>query len=112
MRLDHVGSECRRAVQLHRRRSRARQGNFNMASQKVRGVDVEATYRLSLSNSLPTRCRVPITIRVIGTRNLENFTDDGNPNTLDFETVGAAVPKYPPEQQVPELYGGPVHRRR
>ncbi len=28
--------------------TQARQGNFNMASQKVRGVDVEATYRVSL----------------------------------------------------------------
>jgi len=72
--------------------TQARQGNFNMASQKVRGVDVEATYRVSLDQIAETLPGA-LTIRVIGTRNLENFTDDGNPNTLDFETVGAAVPK-------------------
>jgi iron complex outermembrane recepter protein len=55
-------------------------------------VDVEATYRLSL-DQLADALPGAVTVRVIGTRNLENFTDDGNPNTLDFETVGAAVPK-------------------
>ena len=72
--------------------TQARQGNFNMASQKVRGVDVEVSYRLplaQLADALPGAVQV----RVIGTRTLENLTDDGNPNTLDFETVGATVPK-------------------
>ena len=72
--------------------AQARQGNFNMASQKVRGVDVEATYRVSL-DQLAETLPGDVTLRVIGTRNLENFTDDGNPNTLDFDTVGAGVPK-------------------
>ncbi|MEJ1966071.1 MAG: TonB-dependent receptor [Gammaproteobacteria bacterium] len=72
--------------------AQARQGNFNMASQKVRGVDVEASYRFSL-DQLAEDLPGAVQLRVIGTRNLENFTDDGNPNTLDFETVGAGVSK-------------------
>ncbi len=67
--------------------TQAQQGNFNLASQKVKGVDVEATYRFALDPGT-------MQLRVIGTRNLKNFTDDGNSNTLDFETVGAAIPKW------------------
>lgn len=72
--------------------TQARQGNFNMASQRVRGVDVEASYHFaldSIAHGLPGQ----VNLRVIGTRALENFTDDGNPNTLDFEVVGVTIPK-------------------
>jgi iron complex outermembrane receptor protein len=72
--------------------TQARQGNFNLASQRVRGVDVEASYHFALDkivDGLPGAMQ----LRVIGTRALENFTDDGNPNTLDFETVGVVIPK-------------------
>ena len=73
--------------------TQARQGNFNMASQKVRGVDVEASYHFALSK-IAEPLPGDVQLRVVGTRNLENFTDDGNANTLDFETVGAAIPKF------------------
>lgn len=72
--------------------TQAQQGNFNMASQTVRGVDIEASYNFSLSsiaNGLPGA----VVLHAIGTRAIENFTDDGNPDTLDFETVGAVIPK-------------------
>src|SRR5262249_4651994 len=70
----------------------ARQGNFNMAEQHVRGVDVEASYRLPLSR-LGEELPGSLQFRVIGTRNLKNFTDDGNPNTLDFSAIGSGLPR-------------------
>ncbi len=46
-----------------------------MASQKVRGVDVEATYRVPLSTQIAeTLPGTSSQLRVIGTRNLENST--------------------------------------
>ncbi len=69
----------------------AQQGNFNLASQTVRGVDGEANYRVSLDQiDLPGA----FSLRVIGTRAFENFTNQGNPNVLNFETVNAAIPKW------------------
>jgi iron complex outermembrane recepter protein len=72
--------------------TQARQGNFNEASQRVRGVDVEASYHFDL-NKLADALPGSVQLRVIGTRALENYTDDGNPNTLDFEVVGVSIPK-------------------
>ncbi len=37
--------------------TQAQQGNFNLASQRVRGVDVEASYHFSL-DKMPTGCPV------------------------------------------------------
>lgn len=72
--------------------TQARQGNFNMAEQTVEGVDVEASYRLPL-NRLGGELPGSLQLRVIGSRNLKNFTDDGNPNTLEFDSIGAGTPK-------------------
>jgi outer membrane receptor protein involved in Fe transport len=72
--------------------TQARQGNFNQASQRVRGVDVEASYHFSL-DKIAAGLPGELALRVIGTRALENYTDDGNPNTLEFETVNVTVPK-------------------
>jgi outer membrane receptor protein involved in Fe transport len=72
--------------------TKARQGNFNMASQKARGIDVEASYRFplaALADSLPGS----ISMRLIGSRNLENFTEDGLASTINVDSIGAGVPK-------------------
>jgi iron complex outermembrane recepter protein len=72
--------------------STVRQGNFNLASQKARGVDMEASYTLPLSTiseALPGELR----FRLIGTRYIENIVD--NAITPPIDSVGTrTLPKF------------------
>lgn len=52
------------------------QGNYNLARQIARGIDVDATYHLPLS-VLAADWRGDVIFRFTGTRYLENVTDDG-----------------------------------
>ncbi|WP_293643141.1 TonB-dependent receptor plug domain-containing protein [Sphingopyxis sp. RIFCSPHIGHO2_12_FULL_65_19] len=54
---------------------------FNAASQKVRGIDMDASYRMPLGNGA-------VTLRGIATRYLENRFDSGVPNTVVIDTTG------------------------
>lgn len=57
------------------------QGNFNFAKQRANGIDVEASYNFGLG-TLPGK----MSLRLMGTRYLENVIDDGI--TLPNDSVG------------------------
>ncbi len=69
--------------------STVQQGNFNLAQQKARGVDFEASYNFPLSafSSLPGS----VSMRLVGSRYIENVTDNGI--TVANEAVGATLPE-------------------
>jgi iron complex outermembrane receptor protein len=52
------------------------QGNFNFASQKASGVDIEASYNFGLA-SLVDSWNGNVTLRLMGTRYIENVSEDG-----------------------------------
>lgn len=52
------------------------QGNYNLARQTARGIDVDLTYNLPMSTLLAA-ARGRLEFRFTGTRYLENVTDDG-----------------------------------
>jgi len=52
------------------------QGNFNFASQKASGIDIEASYNFGLA-SLVDSWVGNMTLRLMGTRYLENISNDG-----------------------------------
>jgi outer membrane receptor protein involved in Fe transport len=60
---------------------------FNAASQQVRGIDFDASYRLPL-NRLFDSADGTFTLRGIATRYLENRFDSGVPGTVVVNTVG------------------------
>ncbi len=56
---------------------------FNAASQKVRGVDIDASYRIPMAQGSGA-----FTIRGLATRYLENRFNSGVPGTVVLNTVG------------------------
>src|SRR5690606_3572022 len=48
---------------------------FNLAKRLARGMDIEASYRMPVNNLFGTAG--DLTFRMLGTRFLENFVDDG-----------------------------------
>jgi outer membrane receptor protein involved in Fe transport len=71
---------------------------FNAASQKVRGVDIEASYRLPLDR-LFSDANGAFTLRGLATRYLENRFNSGVPGTVVVNTAGvnggqASTPKW------------------
>lgn len=65
---------------------RVEQGNFNIASQQASGVDIEASYRFALS-SLFSATQGDVSLRLMGTRYIENLIDDTM--TTPTDSVGA-----------------------
>lgn len=55
---------------------------FNAASQKVRGIDIDASYRLPVGNA------GAVTLRGLATRYLENRFDSGVPGTVVVDSTG------------------------
>jgi outer membrane receptor protein involved in Fe transport len=71
---------------------------FNAASQEVRGVDIDASYRLPLDR-LFGDADGAFTLRGLATRYLENRFDSGVPGTVALNTAGvnggqASTPKW------------------
>lgn len=60
---------------------------FNAASQTVRGIDIDASYRLPLDR-LFDDANGSFTIRGLATRYLENRFDSGVPGTIVLDTTG------------------------
>ena len=60
---------------------------FNAASQKVRGVDIDASYRLPL-NRLFDAADGAFTLRGLATHYIENRFDSGVPGTVVLNTAG------------------------
>jgi outer membrane receptor protein involved in Fe transport len=60
---------------------------FNAASQKVRGVDIDASYRLPLDR-LFNDADGAFTLRSLATRYIENRFDSGVPGTVVLNTAG------------------------
>jgi outer membrane receptor protein involved in Fe transport len=60
---------------------------FNAASQKVRGVDIEASYRLPLDR-LFGNADGAFTLRGLATHYIENRFDSGVPGTVALNTAG------------------------
>ena len=60
---------------------------FNAASQEVRGIDFDASYRLPL-NRLFSGAAGTFTLRGIATRYLENRFDSGQPGAVVTDSVG------------------------
>lgn len=56
---------------------------FNAATQKVRGIDIDASYRLPLGGSAGA-----LTLRGLATRYLENLFDSGVPGTVVVDSTG------------------------
>lgn len=64
---------------------RVEQGNFNIANQKARGIDLEASYSFGLS-SLFNGAPGDVSLRLMGTHYIENIVDDTM--TLPTDSVG------------------------
>ncbi|MEH3100458.1 TonB-dependent receptor plug domain-containing protein [Sphingomonas adhaesiva] len=60
---------------------------FNAASQKVRGVDIDASYRLPLDR-LFGETNGAVTVRGIATRYIDNLFDSGVPQSIVLNSVG------------------------
>ncbi|KQN91980.1 TonB-dependent receptor [Sphingomonas sp. Leaf67] len=60
---------------------------FNAASQLVKGVDIDASYRLAL-DELFARAEGNFTVRGIATRYIDNLLDNGVPGTVVLNSVG------------------------
>ncbi len=60
---------------------------FNAASQKVRGVDIDASYRLPLDR-LFGETNGAVTVRGVATRYIENRFDSGVPQSIVLNSVG------------------------
>ena len=61
--------------------------SFNTSVQRVRGVDIEASYRRALSTIIPD-APGNMTVRLFATHYLENYTNNGLIPSVDPETVG------------------------
>lgn len=71
---------------------------FNAASQLVRGVDIDGSYRLPL-NTLFGGAAGAVTLRGVATRYIDNLFDSGVPSTVVLNSVGvnggqASTPKW------------------
>lgn len=71
---------------------------FNAASQLVRGVDVDASYRLPL-DAIFDKAPGAVTLRGVATRYIDNRFNSGVPGTVVLNTVGvnggqASTPKW------------------
>lgn len=66
---------------------------FNFARRLVRGVDMEASYRLPLSEIF-TNAEGSFTLRGVATRYIKNIVDTGIPGTVPVNTVGANGGQY------------------
>ena len=60
---------------------------FNASSQKVRGIDLEASYRVQL-DTLFAEMPGNFSVKALGTRYIENRFDSGVPGTVIANTVG------------------------
>ena len=60
---------------------------FNAATQKVRGVDIDASYRLPLDKVF-ANSEGTFTLRGVATRYIENRFDSGVPGTVVLNSVG------------------------
>ncbi len=60
---------------------------FNAASQQVRGVDIDASYRLPLDR-LASGADGALTVRGVATRYIENRFDSGVPQAIVLNSVG------------------------
>ena len=66
--------------------------NFNLASLKTKGFDVETAYRTSLDKlNLPGR----FTFRALGTRNLHYITESGVVGTIPVDSAGSNMGNTP-----------------
>lgn len=65
---------------------RVEQGNFNIANQKASGIDLEASYAFGLS-SLFNGAPGDVSLRLMGTRYIENVVDDTM--TMPTDSIGA-----------------------
>lgn len=61
---------------------------FNFARRLVRGVDIDASYRIPL-NEIFTNSEGSVTVRGVATRYIKNVIDTGIPGTVPINTVGA-----------------------
>ncbi|WP_447723897.1 TonB-dependent receptor plug domain-containing protein [Sphingomonas koreensis] len=61
---------------------------FNFASRLVRGVDIDASYRIPLSDVF-ANSEGTFTLRGVATRYIKNVIDTGIPGTVPINTVGA-----------------------
>jgi len=68
------------------------QGNFNFASQKASGIDVEASYRFALA-SIVDRWNGDVSLRLMGSRYLENVSDDGFTEVNDSVGTTSGTPE-------------------
>jgi outer membrane receptor protein involved in Fe transport len=71
---------------------------FNAASQLVRGIDIDGSYRLPL-NRIFGNAKGAFTVRGVATRYLDNLYDSGVPGTVVLNSVGVngsqgATPKW------------------
>jgi outer membrane receptor protein involved in Fe transport len=65
---------------------------FNLASLKLRGLDIEASYRGSLARlGLPGM----LTLRALATHTIDNITDPGVPGTIPSEAAGVNLGSTP-----------------
>ncbi|GGE15179.1 TonB-dependent receptor [Polymorphobacter glacialis] len=60
---------------------------FNAANQLVRGVDIDASYRLPLDRIFATS-QASFTLRGLATRYIENLYDSGVPGTIVLDSAG------------------------
>jgi outer membrane receptor protein involved in Fe transport len=63
---------------------------FNAASQKVRGVDIDGSYRLPLDRIFGGDSAGDITLRGVATRYIDNILNTGVPQAVVVNTVGSA----------------------
>ncbi len=70
---------------------------FNFARQTVRGIDMDATYRIAL-NEVVGNAPGNVTLKALATRYIDNITDSGVPNVVPVDIVGqlggASLPKW------------------
>jgi iron complex outermembrane recepter protein len=66
---------------------------FNFASKFVRGFDIDASYRRSLS-SIISGADGSIALRAVATRYVDNVTDTGIPGVLALDSVGVNGGQY------------------
>jgi iron complex outermembrane receptor protein len=69
---------------------------FNFVTQKARGIDIEASYRIPAS-SLMQQWGGDITLRGLATRYIQNYQDTGVPMVAPTDTVGGHVAGGPPK---------------
>ncbi|PZO78586.1 MAG: TonB-dependent receptor [Sphingomonas hengshuiensis] len=70
---------------------------FNFARQTVRGIDLDATYRVALDEVFGN-APGNVTLKALGTRYIDNITDAGVPNVIPVDIVGqlggSSLPKW------------------